>query len=165
MVERIIPKIPVHRHLDLPAFHRADIIDHALHEQKGYIQRGKYLYTVQRHLPDKVIQRISVEQRIAGVHRAGYRAEQNHKDDFHPVLFQIRKQPGDAEEGEAYLFLIVLNFSHQSPPSYNPDRLPRHLLPHQSPPSAAHKSCDTDRPSQAAPRAYPALESCPDQGQ
>ena len=111
MVERIIPKISVHRHLDLPAFHRADIIDHTLHEQKGHIQRGKYLYTVQRHLPDKVIQRISVEQRIAGVHRAGYCAEQNHADDFHPVLFQIRKQPGDAEEGEAYLFLIV----HVSP--------------------------------------------------
>ena len=85
----------------------------ALETEKDEIKSNEPLYSAEGPFTDKMIQRVPVEQRISGVDRARYPAEQDHADDPEAVWIEIRKQFRDAEKGKSFLFFV---FVHASPP-------------------------------------------------
>ena len=113
MAERVIPQIPIQHHLHFSAGDRAYIVDNSLPKEKDEIKSDEPLYSSQGPFTDKMIQRVPVEQRISGVDRARYPAEQDHADDPEAVWIEIRKQFRDAEKGKSFLFFV---FVHASPP-------------------------------------------------
>ena len=87
VVERVVSEVLVHRHFHLAALHGAHVIDDSLDDEQRYVKTGEGPDPREGHTADEVIQGVAVEQRVGSVHPAGYRAEQDHANDFYSIRF------------------------------------------------------------------------------
>ena len=119
MAEGRVSEVLVHADLDAHAADARDVIDRRAAADQQQIQQHEHDDRVECALADEVVERIPLEERHADVHERPDQAAEDHHRNGAFIVFQIRQDLPDAEEGKMYSFfhnnLAIQSLQIQSP--------------------------------------------------
>ena len=98
MLEGCVSQILVQPYLKPQRVARGEIVGHAGKEDHADVDQNKGQDRVERAEPDKMVERIALQERRADVDRAAADRKHDHRGHHPAVFFQIRQHFADAEE-------------------------------------------------------------------